>query len=29
VNVLNINGPFDLGADEAVLIDLIYKNGFE
>jgi len=28
-NVININGPFDIGADEAVINDVIFKNGFE
>ncbi|MBL4774380.1 MAG: hypothetical protein JKX98_12620, partial [Alcanivoracaceae bacterium] len=29
VNVNNFNGPYDLGADEAVINDIIFKNGFE
>jgi predicted outer membrane repeat protein len=29
VNVNNVNGLYDMGADEAVFHDLIFKNGFE
>jgi predicted outer membrane repeat protein len=27
--ITNVNGTFDLGADEATVIDLIFENGFE
>ncbi len=29
INVNDISGPFDIGADEAVVNDRIFKNGFE
>ena len=29
IDVNDISGPFDIGADEAVFSDIIYKNGFE
>lgn len=29
INIANINGPYDIGADETAGIDVMFKDGFE